>query len=89
MADRKTTATGGSHAGDLTVAELRSATILRTALHSGSEKRCAFCRTAIGCLDPGFEVLAEWQASRRTIHFHARCHDHWQVMREDGAAKRP
>jgi hypothetical protein len=69
----------------LTVAELRRATPLRLWGGKGCGVACDFCRVLVSANEIEYEVEAELDGTRVTLHFHPRCHDAWKAEGATGS----
>jgi hypothetical protein len=69
----------------LTVAALRRATPIRLWGGKGCGVPCDFCRVLVSSNEIEYEVEAELDGSRVTLHFHPRCHDAWKAEIETPA----
>ena len=77
-ADR--TATGQDPRGArLTVAALRRATPVKMWGGKGCGAPCDFCRVIVSESDVEYEIEADLDQQRVTLHFHPRCHDAWKA----------
>ena len=68
--------------GRLTVAALRRAIPLRLWGGKGCGVPCDFCRVLVSSSEVEYEVEAELDGERITLHFHHRCHDVWKSESE-------
>jgi hypothetical protein len=53
---------------------------------------CDFCRVTVSASDVEYEIEAELESQKLTLHFHPRCHDAWIAGREppaDAPAEQP
>ena len=66
----------------LTVAALRRALPLRLWGGKGCGVPCDFCRVLVSSSEVEYEVEAELDGERITLHFHPRCHDAWKSESE-------
>ena len=71
--------------GRLSVAELRRAVPLRLWGGKGCGAPCDFCRVSVSESDIEYEIEAELEAQKITLHFHPRCHDAWRAGLEPPA----
>jgi len=71
----------------LTVAELRRATPLRLWGGKGCGVACDFCRVLVSSNEIEYEVEAQLDGARVTLHFHPRCHDAWKIELATGEAQ--
>jgi hypothetical protein len=62
----------------LTVAALRRALPLRLWGGKGCGVPCDFCRVLVSSSEVEYEVEAQLDGERITLHFHPRCHDAWK-----------
>jgi len=63
----------------LTVAALRRALPLRLWGGKGCGDPCDFCRVRVSSTEIEYEVEAQLDGERLTLHFHTRCHDAWKT----------
>ncbi len=70
----------------LTVAALRRATPLKMWGGKGCGAACDYCRVVVSQTDVEYEIEAELDSQRLTLHFHPRCHDAWVAEREASAS---
>jgi hypothetical protein len=63
----------------LTVAALRRATPIRLWGGKGCGAPCDFCRVLVSSDEIEYEVEAQLDGARVTLHFHPRCHDTWKA----------
>jgi len=63
----------------LTVAALRRATPIRLWGGKGCGVPCDFCRVLVSSNEIEYEVEAQLDGTRVTLHFHPRCHDAWKA----------
>jgi hypothetical protein len=63
----------------LTVAALRRARPIRLWGGKGCDVPCDFCRVLVSSTEVEYEVEAELDGTRVTLHFHPRCHDAWKA----------
>jgi hypothetical protein len=47
---------------------------------SGGSADCDHCRLAIEATETDYEVEAELDGSRLTLHFHRHCYDQWKAQ---------
>ena len=66
----------------LSLAALRRAVPIKMWGGKGCGAPCDFCRVVVADTDVEYEIEAELDAQRLTLHFHPRCHDAWQAGRE-------
>jgi hypothetical protein len=66
----------------LPVAALRRAVPLKMWGGKGCGAPCDFCRVVVSESDVEYEIEAELDSQRLTLHFHPRCHDAWKAGRE-------
>ena len=71
----------------LTVAALRRALPLRLWGGKGCGVPCDFCRVLVSSSEVEYEVEAELDGERVTLHFHPRCHDAWKSESEAAASQ--
>lgn len=83
-ADEKTSV-GEPRSARLSVATLRKATPLRMWGGKGSGVPCDFCRVTMGADDVEYEVEADLDGTKLTLHFHPRCYDSWIAGQEPTA----
>ena len=69
----------------LPVAVLRRAGPVRMWGGKGCGTPCDFCRVVVSDTDVEYEIEAELDGQRVTLHFHPRCHDAWKAGREPPA----
>jgi hypothetical protein len=69
----------------LTVAELRRATPIRLWGGKGCGVACDFCRVLVSSNEIEYEVEAQLDNARVTLHFHPRCHDTWKAELENSS----
>jgi hypothetical protein len=69
----------------LPVAALRRAVPLKLWGGKGCGAPCDFCRVVVSEKDIEYEIEAQLDGNRITLHFHPRCHDAWQGGREPPA----
>ena len=50
---------------------------------------CDFCCSVLTENDVEYEIEAELDGQRVTLHFHPRCHDAWKAGREPPAPRTP
>lgn len=70
----------------LTVAALRRAVSIRLWGGKGCGVPCDFCRVLVSSSEVEYEVEAELDGERMTLHFHPRCHDAWKAESEAPSA---
>jgi len=70
----------------LTVAALRRATPIRLWGGKGCGVPCDFCRVLISDTEVEYEVDADLDDQRLTLHFHPRCYDIWKTESEAAGA---
>ena len=70
----------------LTVAALRRAQPIRLWGGKGCGVPCDFCRVLVSASEIEYEVEAELDGKRLTLHFHHRCHDAWKMESDTGSA---
>ena len=75
--------------GRLTVAALRRALPIRLWGGKGCGVPCDFCRVLVSASEVEYEVEAELDGERITLHFHPRCHDTWKSESEGASAPSP
>ena len=63
----------------LTVAALRRAVPIKMWGGKGCGVACDFCRVVVSDNDIEYEIEAELDNQRLTLHFHPRCHDAWKA----------
>jgi hypothetical protein len=63
----------------LTAAALRRATPMRLWGGKGCGVPCDFCRVLVSESEIEYEVEAQLDGARVTLHFHTRCHDAWRA----------
>jgi hypothetical protein len=68
-----------SRAERLTVAALRRARPIRLWGGKGCGVPCDFCRVLVSAGEIEYEVEAQLDGARITLHFHPRCHDSWKA----------
>jgi hypothetical protein len=73
----------------LTVAALRRALPIRLWGGKGCGVPCDFCRVLVSSTEIEYEVEAELDGARLTLHFHPRCHDAWKSDSEAVSAQTP
>ncbi len=71
----------------LTVAALRRAVPIKMWGGKGCGAACDFCRVVVSQSDVEYEIEAELDTQRVTLHFHPRCHDAWKAGREPPAER--
>lgn len=69
----------GHRGARLSVAALRRATPLKMWGGKGCGAPCDFCRVTVSEHDVEYEIEAELDLQRITLHFHPRCHDAWRA----------
>jgi hypothetical protein len=77
--DDRTAAEETSRPERLTVAALRRAAPIRLWGGKGCGVPCDFCRVLVSSGEVEYEVEAELDGARVTLHFHPRCHDAWKT----------
>jgi hypothetical protein len=70
----------------LTVATLRRAVPIRLWGGKGCGIACDFCRVLVSDTEVEYEVDAQLDERRLTLHFHPRCYDIWKTESEAAAA---
>ena len=70
----------------LSVAALRRATPIRLWGGKGCGIPCDFCRVLVSDTEVEYEVDAELDDQRMTLHFHPRCYDIWKTESETAGA---
>ena len=70
----------------LTVAALRRAEALRLWGGKGCGVPCDFCRVLVSDSEVEYEVEAQLDGERVTLHFHPRCYDIWKTESEAAGA---
>ncbi len=85
-ADRPEDSKEAPRAERLTVAELRRARPIRLWGGKGCGVPCDFCRVLVSSDEIEYEVEAQLDDSRLTLHFHPRCHDAWKAEIESSAS---
>jgi len=73
----------------LTVAALRRAVPIRLWGGKGCGVACDFCRVLVSTSEVEYEVEAELDGKRITLHFHPRCHDAWKSESEADSPPSP
>jgi hypothetical protein len=73
----------------LTVAALRRALPIRLWGGKGCGIPCDFCRVVVSESEIEYEVEAQLDSTRVTLHFHPRCHDTWRAEIDASAAAAP
>lgn len=68
----------------LTVATLRRAMPVRLWGGRGCGAPCDFCRVLVSATEIEYEVEAELDGGRVTLHFHHRCHEVWRARLDAG-----
>ncbi len=68
----------------LSVAALRRAVPIKMWGGKGCGAACDFCRVVVSPSDVEYEIEAELDSQKLTLHFHPRCHDAWMSDREAG-----
>lgn len=63
----------------LTVAALRRAIPVKMWGGKGCGAPCDFCRVVVSERDVEYEIEADLDQQRVTLHFHPRCHDAWKA----------
>ena len=63
----------------LTVAALRRAIPVKMWGGKGCGAPCDFCRVVVSESDVEYEIEADLDQQRVTLHFHPRCHDAWKA----------
>ena len=71
----------------LPLAVLRRAVPLRMWGGKGCGSPCDFCRVVVSETDVEYEIEADLDTQRLTLHFHPRCHDAWKAGLEPPAAE--
>ena len=71
--------------GRLTVAALRRAEPIRLWGGKGCGVPCDFCRVLVSDTEIEYEVDAQLDNERVTLHFHPRCYDIWKTESEAAA----
>ena len=66
----------------LTVAALRRAEPIRLWGGKGCGVPCDFCRVLVSDTEVEYEVEAQLDNQRVTLHFHPRCYDIWKTESE-------
>jgi len=66
----------------LAVTTLRRAKPVRLWGGKGCGAPCDFCRVLVAATEIEYEVEAELDGARVTLHFHPRCHDAWRAEAE-------
>ena len=69
--------------GRLTVADLRRAKPLKLFGGRSSGAVCDYCRVTITPNDAEYEVDAELDGTKITLHFHVACYDSWRIGNPD------
>ena len=64
------------------MAALRRAVPIKMWGGKGCGAPCDFCRVVVADSDVEYEIEAELDTQRVTLHFHPRCHDAWKAGRE-------
>ncbi len=75
----------GQRGTRLSVAALRRAVPLKMWGGKGCGAPCDFCRVSVSESDIEYEIEAELEAQKITLHFHPRCHDAWRAGLEPPA----
>ena len=70
----------------LTVAALRRAEPIRLWGGKGCGVACDFCRVLVSDTEVEYEVEAQLDGQRMTLHFHPRCYDIWKTESEAAGA---
>ncbi len=73
----------------LTVAALRRATPMRLWGGKGCGVPCDFCRVLVSSTEIEYEVEAQLDGARITLHFHPRCHYAWKAEIDTAATADP
>ena len=63
----------------LTVAALRRAIPVKMWGGKGCSAPCDFCRVVVSEREVEYEIEADLDQQRVTLHFHPRCHDAWKA----------
>jgi hypothetical protein len=71
----------------LPLAVLRRAVPVRMWGGKGCGAACDFCRVVVSETDVEYEIEADLDSQRLTLHFHPRCHDAWKAGLEPPAAE--
>src|SRR5262249_41137965 len=69
----------------LPLAVLRRAVPVRMWGGKGCGAPCDFCRVVVSETDIEYEIEADLDSQRLTLHFHPRCHDAWKAGLEPPA----
>jgi hypothetical protein len=75
--------------GRLSVADLRRAKPLKLFGGRSAGAVCDFCRVVVTPNDPEYEVDAELDGGRITLHFHVACYDTWRAGNPTDEASEP
>lgn len=70
----------------LPLSALRRARPLKLWAGAGSNVPCDHCRVLIAPNDVEYEIDAELDGQRVSLHFHHACYSAWNASREGGAA---
>jgi hypothetical protein len=73
----------------LPVAALRRAVTVKMWGGKGCGAPCDFCRVVVSESDVEYEIEADLDDKRVTLHFHPRCHDAWKAGREPPVEESP
>jgi len=71
----------------LPLASLRRAVPVRMWGGKGCGAPCDFCRVVVSETDVEYEIEADLDTKRLTLHFHPRCHDAWKAGLEPPATE--
>jgi hypothetical protein len=71
----------------LPLAVLRRAVPVRMWGGKGCGAACDFCRVVVSETDVEYEIEADLDRQRLTLHFHPRCHDAWKAGLEPPATE--
>jgi hypothetical protein len=71
----------------LPLAVLRRAVPVRMWGGKGCGAACDFCRVVVSETDVEYEIEADLDSQRLTLHFHPRCHDAWRAGLEPPATE--
>jgi hypothetical protein len=71
----------------LPLAVLRRAVPVRMWGGKGCGAPCDFCRVVVSETDVEYEIEADLDRQRLTLHFHPRCHDAWKAGLEPPATE--
>jgi len=71
----------------LPLAVLRRVVPLRMWGGKGCGAPCDFCRVVVSETDVEYEIEADLDNQRLTLHFHPRCHDAWKAGIEPPAGE--